>query len=125
MLQHTTINVEGYKLPYLLYLDNTDTLKSGHWLFHIHTKDNWPGLDLAEAFKHECYEIPRSLNWFHQGGCLPGNRRSPWHMFEFWSKDEAGILEEALKIADNLGLELQIGNISRADLNFIQGGGFE
>jgi hypothetical protein len=120
-MKHTTVRIEGLDLRYLLYLDNSDSLKGNHWLFHLHVIDNGIGLDLADNFKFECYGMPKSLNWFHQGGCIPGPRRSPWHMFEFWKNDQAAILEAAMEIAETLDLELQIGNISRADLDFIEG----
>lgn len=121
-MQHTSINVKGHELRYLLYLDNSDTLKGKHWLFHLYAVDDDSGLDLADSFKSECYCMPKSLQWFHQGGCLPPPRRSNWHMFEFWSNDQNAILEAAMEVAKTLDLELQIGNMSRVDLDFVNEG---
>ena len=46
--------------------------------------------------------LPRDLDWFHQG-----DDRS-WQFFEFWQSNHDRMLEEAMRIADELGLELHL-----------------
>ena len=115
---HKTVKeIDGYPYPYVLWLDNSDRMKGNHWLLQFLTKEKSAGFDLADRFKQECYRMPRPLNWFHQGGCT--GKRSAWHMFEFWSNDEDAILEACMNIAKELGLELQLGELTRETLDHI------
>lgn len=103
---------QGLDVPCMLWMGR----KSGPCL-NMQARANDPGLNLVEEFRKVCYQLPKTLHWFHQGGCLPEPRRSEWHMFEFWvgPDREIAVLEACMKIADQFGLDLDL-ELNRTDM---------
>lgn len=97
----------------LLWIDRK---QYGGLCLNILTTKDEKGLEVADKFKEECYLLPKSLQWFHQGGCLPGNARSNWHMFEFWTKDETSVLEACMNLAKEFDLDLSLEVPSRDEV---------
>jgi len=80
-----------------LYIELPDGIHNNYGLTYEGTEDK------AEKFKILMYStLDRKLNWFHQGNDID------YQYFEFWTDNHDLILSEAFRIADVLGLDLNI-----------------
>ena len=80
-----------------LYLKYPDRHKN--YALCLESNDN----ELVNKFKSVCREhLKKDLYWFHQADT------SDFQMYEAWSKDENAIYNNCLKIAELIGMSLEI-----------------
>lgn len=98
------------ELKPFLRLCDTDPGKGVKLEYYVAEDD--PDLDeKVRTFASLVYQdMPRETGWFHQSGLGPDGRYYNYQMFEFWAfdRDPALVLEHSRKIAETIGMTLEI-----------------